>query len=60
MNEYVAAVTTAPQDRVGSPQATMRDAVQNALQKLGLRLEPRKAPVETIVVDHVERTPTEN
>ena len=28
-------------------------------QQVGLRFEPRKAPVETLVVDHVER-PTEN
>ena len=35
-------------------------AYQNALQKLGLHLEARKAPVETIVVDHVEKNPTEN
>jgi uncharacterized protein (TIGR03435 family) len=28
-------------------------------QQVGFRLEPRKAPVETLVVDHVER-PTEN
>jgi uncharacterized protein (TIGR03435 family) len=31
-----------------------------AVQKLGLRLEPRKAPLETIVIDHLEKTPTEN
>jgi uncharacterized protein (TIGR03435 family) len=31
-----------------------------ALQKLGLKLEARKAPVETIVIDHLEKTPTEN
>ncbi len=35
-------------------------AVREGLQKLGLTLEPRKGPVETIVVDHIERTPTEN
>jgi uncharacterized protein (TIGR03435 family) len=33
---------------------------QHTLQKLGLTLERRQAPVETIVVDHVEKTPTEN
>ena len=32
-----------------------------ALQaQLGLKLEQKKAPVEIIVVDHVEKTPTEN
>jgi len=31
-----------------------------AVQQLGLKLEPRKAPVEAIVVDHLEKEPTEN
>jgi len=31
-----------------------------AIQSLGLRLQPQKVPVEMIVVDHVERVPTEN
>lgn len=35
-------------------------AYQNALQKAGLHLEPRKAPVETIIIDHVEKNPSEN
>jgi len=28
-------------------------------EQLGLRLEPRKTPVETLIIDHVER-PSEN
>jgi uncharacterized protein (TIGR03435 family) len=32
----------------------------NAVEKLGLKLEPQKGPVETIVVEHIERTPSEN
>jgi len=28
--------------------------------QLGLRLEPRKIPVEMLVIDHAEKTPTEN
>jgi uncharacterized protein (TIGR03435 family) len=45
-------------------EADIQDAVLNAmrdgLKKLGLQLDQRKAPVEVIVVDHLEKTPTEN
>ncbi len=30
------------------------------IQDLGLKLEPRKAPVEILVIDHAEKVPTEN
>jgi uncharacterized protein (TIGR03435 family) len=33
------------------------DAVQS---QLGLKLEARKGPVKVIIVDHIEKTPTEN
>ncbi len=36
---------------------TLRDAVT---EQLGLKLEPRKAPIEVLIVDHVERVPTDN
>jgi uncharacterized protein (TIGR03435 family) len=35
-------------------------SVFTAVQQLGLKLDPRKEPVETIMVDHIEKTPTEN
>jgi uncharacterized protein (TIGR03435 family) len=35
-------------------------AIFGAVEKLGLKLDARKAPVETIVVDHLEKTPTDN
>jgi len=35
-------------------------AYQIALQKVGLHLESRKVTVETLVVDHAEKIPTEN
>jgi len=35
-------------------------AIFSSMEKLGLKLDGRKAPVETIVVDHLEKTPTEN
>jgi uncharacterized protein (TIGR03435 family) len=38
----------------------MGSTVYASVKKLGLKLEPRKAPVEQLVVDHVEKTPTED
>jgi len=35
-------------------------SIFTSVQKLGLKLEARKAPAEVIVVDHVEKVPTEN
>ena len=31
-----------------------------AVQQLGLKLEPRKTPLDLVVIDHLEKTPTEN
>ena len=31
-----------------------------ALEKLGLKMEPRKAPLDVLVIDHMEKTPTDN
>ena len=38
----------------------MGDAVVAAVQKIGLRLDSRKVPTEMIIVDHLEKTPSEN
>ena len=35
-------------------------SLTNAVQALGLKLEQRKAPVEQLIIDHIEKTPTEN
>lgn len=35
-------------------------SANNAVQALGLKLEPRKVPAEYVVVDKVEKTPVEN
>ncbi|HEY3645336.1 MAG TPA: TIGR03435 family protein [Gammaproteobacteria bacterium] len=35
-------------------------SLTDSVEKMGLKLEPRKAPVLQVVVTHVEKTPTEN
>jgi uncharacterized protein (TIGR03435 family) len=35
-------------------------SIFRSVQEMGLKLDPRKAPLELIVVDHIEKTPTEN
>ena len=42
-----------PADPTGS-------SVFESVQKLGLKLEPRKMPVNQVIVDHMEKMPTEN
>lgn len=36
------------------------DSLLAALEKVGLKLEPRKAPLDMLVIDHMSKTPTEN
>jgi uncharacterized protein (TIGR03435 family) len=46
---------------LGSPQdLTDATVLAQALQKIGLKLESRRVPVEMIVVDHLEKKPTDN
>jgi uncharacterized protein (TIGR03435 family) len=45
------------QPDANAPIATLFQAVQ---QTLGLKLEPKKSPVEMIVVDSANKVPTEN
>ena len=34
--------------------------IEDSIQRLGLKLEPKKAPTEQVVVSHLDKTPTEN
>jgi uncharacterized protein (TIGR03435 family) len=43
-----------------SYQDVVQDAFQAMIEAAGLKLETRKVPKETIVVDHLEKNPTEN
>ena len=55
--------TRSEQNAKGGDSATvdalpiLADALHDTL---GLRLQPQKVPVEVVVVDHLERSPTEN
>jgi uncharacterized protein (TIGR03435 family) len=42
------------------PPDFVGDSFMKALDRAGLKLEPRKAPVEILVVDRLEKTPTAN
>ena len=44
----------------GRPNDLFGEALFSALDKAGLKLEKTKAPAEILVVDHLEKTPTEN
>jgi uncharacterized protein (TIGR03435 family) len=48
-----------PADAASDPSSSAQ-SVNNAVQALGLKLESRKAVIEQLIVDHVEKTPTEN
>lgn len=58
--DLIAFLAGAATKDAASVQDAQRSMVQEALKRLGLQLESRKAPVETVVVDHLEKTPTEN
>ena len=57
-----------PDGRGGGPVRVQTDGASDPLgatvsasvEKLGLKLDARKSPVETIVVDHLEKAPTDN
>jgi len=45
-----------PTDTPAEPAVSIFESVQ----RYGLKLEPRKAPMETLIVDRIEKEPTEN
>jgi uncharacterized protein (TIGR03435 family) len=48
-------------DGAGAAPEDSGQTIFAALQdQLGLKLESKKGPVDTLVIDHIEKTPTEN
>jgi uncharacterized protein (TIGR03435 family) len=58
--KYDFGIKWAPAEASGLSASDPGPDVFEAMMQLGLRLEPRRAPVDMVVVDHVEKVPTEN
>jgi uncharacterized protein (TIGR03435 family) len=56
----IAAGVAIPPQVLQQIESASGDSLSNALEKLGLKLESRKAPVEMLVIDHAEKTPADN
>jgi uncharacterized protein (TIGR03435 family) len=53
-----ASAAATPADAASDPGGS--SSLFQAVESMGLKLESRKAIVEQLVIDHVEKTPTEN
>jgi uncharacterized protein (TIGR03435 family) len=56
----IAAGVTLPPEALRALSGSSGDSLLNALERLGLKLETRKAPLEILVIDHIEKAPTAN
>ena len=56
----IAAGVTLPPQAIQFMERGSGDSLPNALQTVGLKLEPRKAPLEVLVIDSLQRVPTGN
>ena len=56
----IAAGVAPPPQAIQLAEAASGDSLSIALEKLGLKLESHKAPIEALVIDHCEKAPTEN
>ena len=56
----VAAGVVLPPEAMRALDGASGDSLFAAVQTLGLKLESRKAPLEVLVVDKMEKMPTEN
>lgn len=49
-----------PGDAGPSPEGASAPSIFSSIQQLGLKLEPRKAPLDLVVIDSGDKVPTEN
>jgi uncharacterized protein (TIGR03435 family) len=56
----IAAGVSLPPEAVRLLDGASEESLHNALRALGLKLDSRKAPLEVLLIDHVNKTPTEN
>ena len=49
-----------PQQALRILESNTLDSLHESLRKIGLTLESRRAPMEVLVVDNIDKTPTEN
>jgi uncharacterized protein (TIGR03435 family) len=60
MPEFAGAPATAADPAAIASEPGGASSIFAAVKALGLRLEQRKAPIEQLVIDRVEKTPIEN
>jgi uncharacterized protein (TIGR03435 family) len=56
----IAAGVNLPPEALRALSGSSGDSLLNALERLGLKLETRKSPLKVLVIDHMEKAPTEN
>jgi len=56
----IAAGVSLPPQALQLAESASGDSLFTSVEKLGLKLDSRKAPMEVLVIDHAEKTPTEN
>ena len=56
----VAAGVSLPPEALKLMEGGNGDSLFNALETVGLKLEQRKAPIDVMVIDHIEKSPTDN
>lgn len=47
-------------DAMGDPNSTLPSIFTAVQEQLGLKLESQKVPIEILIIDHVDKIPTEN